>query len=66
MEKYDKMSCNTCRHYQYLSALKCVGCNKKFCLEHADRCCGRKMVLLTREADALRKKGVDLVIDRVK
>ena len=64
-EKYDKMLCHTCRLYQYLSVLKCVCCNRKYCLEHVDRCCGKKMIFMTRIPDASRKKIIDLVTEKL-
>jgi hypothetical protein len=65
-QKYDKLSCHTCRHYQYLSMVKCSCCQQKYCLEHAHRCCGKRMVLMMREADLSRKKTMDLAKSSLK
>jgi len=63
-QKYDKMSCSLCRHYQYLSLLQCSNCLKKYCLEHARKCCGKNMILLSRRPDCSRKKNLELVEEK--
>lgn len=46
--KYDRLSCWSCKYYQYFSALECVHCAKKYCLQHAEKCCGKGFVLVAR------------------
>jgi hypothetical protein len=63
--KFDRLSCHACRYYQYLSVLKCAHCEKRFCLEDADKCCDQGLVFVTREADKYRKKTIDLVKEKL-
>lgn len=59
--RYDRLSCHSCKHYQYLSILKCANCGKKYCFEHAGRCCGKEFLLLARELDSKRRKLGELL-----
>jgi hypothetical protein len=38
-----------------------VNCGKKYCFDHAGRCCGKEFLLLTRELDSKRRKLGDLL-----
>lgn len=46
--KYDRLACQSCRYYQYISIFKCMLCHKKYCFDHIDKCCGKGFIYLTR------------------
>ena len=64
--KYDRMTCYTCKFYLYLSALECVLCSKRYCLQHVDKCCGKGFVFVTRNDDSRRKKCLELIEEYLK
>lgn len=59
--KYDRLSCQTCKYYQYLSVMRCTECERKYCLEHAEKCCGRGFIFVARESDKVRRKCGELI-----
>lgn len=59
--KYDRITCQTCKFYLYISALECVVCSKRYCLKHVDKCCGKGFVFITRNDDSRRKKCLELI-----
>ena len=49
--KYDRMSCNECKYYHYLSILVCNGCNNRYCLQDVKKCCGKGFTFMSRPFD---------------
>lgn len=60
--KYDKNMCCHCKNYCYLSLLRCLECQKAYCLDHVCGCCCDQYQLLLREPNADRQNLLELLV----
>jgi hypothetical protein len=59
--KYDKNMCCYCKDYCYLSLVRCLDCQKAYCLDHVYGCCCDQYQLLLREPNEDRQRLLELL-----